>query len=200
MLLTTLSSSLSLNRSTITRQQPTIVHQQQEPTNRPFNLQQQPAHQDTLAALHQAPLDLPTLFPDTVLKKAEEDISKSEEKGLSHSRWRFQSRFHPYKRSDERIQEQKSENQLKKHWDSSGKRKVIISPTSFHHVRPKVSHCINDNYCVSAPVSRLLTQRKETVKLVNLCQLHRTGQPKQQRDCKLVCQSVTNVVNSVLSL
>ena len=93
---------------------------------------------------------------------------------MSHSRWKLQ-----------RV----GFNQLGKHWDSSGRRKVIVSPTSFHHVRPKVSHCINDNYCVSAPVSRLLTQRKETVKLVNLCRLHRTGQPKQQRDCKLVSVS-----------
>ena len=36
--------------------------------------------QDTLAALCQAPLDLPTLFPDSVLRKTEEDISKFEDK------------------------------------------------------------------------------------------------------------------------
>ena len=30
-----------------------------------------------------APLDLPTLFPDTVLRKAEEDISKFEDRGRS---------------------------------------------------------------------------------------------------------------------
>ena len=33
--------------------------------------------QDTLAALRQAPLDLPTLFLDTFLKRAEEDIGLS---------------------------------------------------------------------------------------------------------------------------
>ena len=36
--------------------------------------------QDTLAALHQAPLDLPTLFLDSVLKRAEEDIGRFEDK------------------------------------------------------------------------------------------------------------------------
>ena len=41
--------------------------------------------QDTLAALRQAPLDLLTLFPDSVLKKAEEDINKFEDKGQSHT-------------------------------------------------------------------------------------------------------------------
>ena len=34
--------------------------------------------QDTLAALCQAPLDSPTLFPDSVLRNAEEDIEKFE--------------------------------------------------------------------------------------------------------------------------
>ena len=41
--------------------------------------------QDTLAALCQALLDLRTLYPDAVLKKAEEDISKFEDKGWSHT-------------------------------------------------------------------------------------------------------------------
>ena len=41
--------------------------------------------QDTLAALRQAPLEIPTLFPDSILKKAEEDISKFEDRGRTHS-------------------------------------------------------------------------------------------------------------------
>ena len=40
--------------------------------------------QDTLAALRQAPLDLPTLFPDSVLKRAEDDVGRFEDKGRSH--------------------------------------------------------------------------------------------------------------------
>ena len=65
--------------------------------------------QNTLATLCQAPLDLPTLFPDSVLKKAEEDISKFEDKGRSHTQSDGQrdSRFHPYKRSDKQTQEQR---------------------------------------------------------------------------------------------
>ena len=60
--------------------------------------------QDTLAALHQAPLDFPTLFPDSVLKKSEEDISKFEDKDRSHTHYcgRRDSRFHPNKRSGNR--------------------------------------------------------------------------------------------------
>ena len=41
--------------------------------------------QDTLAALPQAPLEISTLFPDNILKKAEEDISKFEDRGHTHT-------------------------------------------------------------------------------------------------------------------
>ena len=40
--------------------------------------------QDTLAAVHQAPLDLRTLFLDCVLKIADEDIGRFEDKCRSH--------------------------------------------------------------------------------------------------------------------
>ena len=42
-------------------------------------------NQDTLASLCQAPMELDTLFPDMVLKKAEEDISKFEDRGRSYT-------------------------------------------------------------------------------------------------------------------
>ena len=38
---------------------------------------------DTVAALRAAPLHIPTLFPDAVIKRAEEDISHYESKGHS---------------------------------------------------------------------------------------------------------------------
>ena len=65
--------------------------------------------QDTLAALRQAPMDLDTLFRDTVLTKAEEDISKFEDRGQSHtgSSNHNDTRFHPYKRSDKPYQDNK---------------------------------------------------------------------------------------------
>ena len=67
--------------------------------------------QDALAALFQAPLDLPTLFEDSVLKRAEEDIARFEDKGRSHgqSDGKRDSRFHPHKRSDRQTQEQRSD-------------------------------------------------------------------------------------------
>ena len=66
--------------------------------------------QNTLSALRQAPLDLPTLFPDFVLKLAEQGIGRLEDNGRSHgqSGGRRDNRFHPYRRSDNQLQEQKS--------------------------------------------------------------------------------------------
>ena len=68
--------------------------------------------QDTLAVLRQAPLDLPKLFPDSVFKRAEDDIGRFEGKGRSHGQagGRRDKRFHPYKRSDRQTQEQRSGN------------------------------------------------------------------------------------------
>ena len=53
---------------------------------------------DTMAALRTAPLHLSTLFPDSVLKQAEEDISASD-KGRSGSPYK-KNRFHPYERPE----------------------------------------------------------------------------------------------------
>ena len=49
---------------------------------------------DMLAALRTAPLHLPTLFPDSVIKQAEEDIS-SFDKGRSGLVYK-KDRYHPY--------------------------------------------------------------------------------------------------------
>ena len=53
---------------------------------------------DTMAALRTAPLHLSTLFPDSVLKQAEEDISASDQ-GRSVSTYK-KKRFHPYERPE----------------------------------------------------------------------------------------------------
>ena len=53
---------------------------------------------DTLAALRTAPLHISTLFPDTALKQAEEDISNAD-KGRSGSVYK-KGRYHPYVRQD----------------------------------------------------------------------------------------------------
>ena len=64
---------------------------------------------DTLAALREAPLASATLFLDTILRKAEEDISKFEDIGHSHasSASRKYNRYNPYKRSDKSYSDAK---------------------------------------------------------------------------------------------
>ena len=65
-------------------------------------------------------MQLDTLFPDLVLKKAEEDISKFEDRGRSHpgSTGRKDSRFHPYKKPEQSYQENK---QTRPAWKNIGR-------------------------------------------------------------------------------
>ena len=51
--------------------------------------------QDTLNALCNAPLHIQSLFPDQLLSKAEEELSRSEEKRSSDSSHKKSCRFHP---------------------------------------------------------------------------------------------------------
>ena len=89
--------------------------------------------QDTLASLRQAPMDLPTLFPDSILKKAEEDICKFEDKGRSHSgsAGRRDTRYHPYKRPDTQEYETKSSKPAWKTLGQSYKKKARIQASKF---------------------------------------------------------------------
>ena len=59
--------------------------------------------QDTLTALCTAPVHLPSLFPDQPLTKAEEEISRSEERHPSGQSHRRQGHFHPYTPSDKSV-------------------------------------------------------------------------------------------------
>ena len=59
--------------------------------------------QDTLTALHTAPVHLHSLFPDQLLTKAEEEISRSEERRSSGQFHRRQGHFHPYAPSDKSV-------------------------------------------------------------------------------------------------
>ena len=76
--------------------------------------------QNTLAALRQAPMDSATLFPDNILKKAEEDISKFEDRGHPHANnsSRKDSCYHPYKRPDRASYDNK---QSKPAWKNLGR-------------------------------------------------------------------------------
>ena len=60
---------------------------------------------DTLNALRSAPLHLDTLFPDSIIKRAEEDIT-SFDKGRSGSSSYKGRRFHPYEHHDHKSDKQ----------------------------------------------------------------------------------------------
>ena len=89
--------------------------------------------QDTLAALRQSPMDSVTLFPDNILKKAEEDISKFEDRSHPHasSSNHKASRYHPYKRSDRSSYEAKSSKPAWKNLGRQHKKKSRMQAGKF---------------------------------------------------------------------
>ena len=56
--------------------------------------------QDTVHALRTSPVHLNALFPDQLITKAEEEISRNEERRSSGTSHRQQNRFRPYPASD----------------------------------------------------------------------------------------------------
>ena len=61
---------------------------------------------DTLTALHTSPVHLLSLFPDSLLVKAEDEISRSEERRSAGNTQRKPGRFHPYVPSSGRSSHQ----------------------------------------------------------------------------------------------
>ena len=59
---------------------------------------------ETLSPLGQAPLHMAIPFPDSSLKKAEEDIAQYENKGHASSSSHKKDSYHPYDRSDKSSQ------------------------------------------------------------------------------------------------
>ena len=68
---------------------------------------------DTLTALRTAPVHLHSLFPDSLLVKAEDKISHSEERRFSGSVHRKPGRFHPYTSSSGRSTHQPAWKQIR---------------------------------------------------------------------------------------
>ena len=89
---------------------------------------------DTLAALRTGPLHIATLFPDTVLKQAEQDIGNFESKGQIQSGKK--SRFHPYERQDKRSDYRKSDCPTWKNIGNRGQSKKNKAKASYYSSRP----------------------------------------------------------------
>ena len=78
---------------------------------------------DTLAALRSAPLQIGTLFPDAVIKRAEEEISHHDSKSQSSASYaRGKNRFHPYERVDKKFEGRSEVKQDRPAWKNIGRR------------------------------------------------------------------------------
>ena len=75
---------------------------------------------DTLTALRSAPLHISTLFPDSVIKRAEEDIAQLESKGHAGAA-QSKGRYHPYERQGKRSVNKDSRSD-KPAWKTIGRK------------------------------------------------------------------------------
>ena len=144
-----------------------------------------------LAAVRTAPLQMTTLFPDSVLKQAEEDIVSFESKGHSHAslsdkKTVFSTTLMKGRRSVQIT------NLISKPGRSSRAR-----PPTTHRQQPMVSCPINDNYCVNAPVyTGELTRSKRTV---NVCQYPETLKSSKQTVTSCQFKQTLNVNSTVVT-
>ena len=86
---------------------------------------------DRLAALRIASLQLATLFPESVIKKAEEDISSCDSKGCSGSSYR-KGRYHPYERSEKKSDSRRSDQPAWKNISTHGQGKRNKGKSSYY--------------------------------------------------------------------
>ena len=78
---------------------------------------------DTLAALRTTPLHISTVFPDTAIKRAKEEIALYDNKGQStSSSSRHKGWFHPYERPEKRVEGRSDAKQEIPAWKNIGKR------------------------------------------------------------------------------
>ena len=80
---------------------------------------------DTIAALRTAPLHIPTLFPDSIIKQAEEEIAHFEAKGQSSSRGK--GRYHPYERTEKRFDKRSNSKSDRPAWKNIGQLLILTS-------------------------------------------------------------------------
>ena len=76
---------------------------------------------DTLNASRTAPLHINTLFPDSVIRKAEEYIAHFESKGHSSSA-RSKGRYHPYEQLDKRSDNRSEAKSERPAWKNIGRK------------------------------------------------------------------------------
>ena len=124
---------------------------------------------DTLSPLRTAPLHIPTLFPDSVIKRAEKEIAHYENKGQASSS-RGKGRYRPYERQHKRL-DNRSNRSEKPAWKNICKGQYRKKKGLFHPDQPRASSPINDNYRqVCWPGAKQLTPA-ETMNIKDTCKL-----------------------------
>ena len=89
---------------------------------------------DTFAAMRTGPLHIPTLFPDSALKQAEQDIANFESKGQTQSGKK--GCFHPYEHQDKRSDFRKPDRPAWKNIGNRGQQKKGKPKASYYSSRP----------------------------------------------------------------
>ena len=118
---------------------------------------------DALAALRTAPLHIPTLFPDTVIKWAEEEIAHYENKDKLILHMISVGTTPMNAKTKGRIIGQTT-GQISQHGktsvkDNTGRTRDNL--LTFHPDQPRASSPINDNYCVKVLQTGLLARSKQ---------------------------------------
>ena len=114
---------------------------------------------NTLASLKTAPLQMATLFPDRILKRAEDNIANYKSKGRSsHGK----CQYHPYERSERKFDKRPN----KPTWKNIGAKYQSRKPKgrSSHYTsdQPRASSPINDNYCLNVLKAGLLVGSRDS--------------------------------------
>ena len=126
---------------------------------------------DTFAGLRTGPLHIATLFSESVVKKAEEEIALYDNKSHptatpSHAR----HRYHPYEQADKKQESRSEGKQDRPAWKNINRRPFKRgrgkASTSLPDL-PAVSNIINDNYCLNRDTSQLLTRNFHTNETMN---------------------------------
>ena len=136
---------------------------------------------DTLASMRTAPLQMATLFPDDVLKQAEQDIANS----------RILARKVPSTHTN--VLTGIQTNQPGKRFKIVARAKTARArPPTIHHDQSRGSSHINDNYCVNVLQIGMLPRSKQNVNTYQLPQFPEGYQKDEHSDqrqfkCKLKC-------------
>ena len=124
---------------------------------------------DTLKALRSAPLHIATLFPDSVVKRAEEDIAQL---SLKVIRPLLTARVGTTRINGMiRNQTTRTPGRINQHGrqlvrDGPREAEAVLPPT--HPDQPRASSHINDNYCLTQVNARLLAGSLQTLKTLNV--------------------------------